>query len=191
MQRIIFSAVVILSVCANAFGQKDAAELARLRLQIGASESTPITRAAQPALPLDRPLKVFITTAGDESASQEVLRSIKKINEKPQKYGWIEVVDSVSKANLILLHYELTEKRRDVADHNMTMDPGLGSRIGSGGKSEYWVSSEFRSYVIARKPEGLEILARYQRQVKLSEPRKELSEALLDLLKRQASASKK
>ena len=151
----------------------------------------PITRAAQPSLPLDRPLKVFITTADDESASQEVLRAIKKINEKPEKYGSIEIVDSVSKANLILLHYELTEKRHDVADHNMTMDPGLGSRMGSGGKSEYWISSEFRSFVIARKPEGLEILVRYQRQVKLSEPRKELGEALLDLLKRQSNAIKK
>jgi hypothetical protein len=191
MRRIIFSAAVILSVCAGTLGQKDAAELARIRLQIGAPESTSITRAAHPALPVERPLKVFITTAGDESASQEVLRSIKKINEKPEKYGPIEVVDSVSKANLILLHYELTEKRHDVADHNMTMDPGLGSRIGSGGKSEYWITSEFRSYVIARRPEGLEVLARYARQVKLSEPRKELSEGLLDLLKRQADARSK
>lgn len=191
MRRMIISAAVILSVCAGALGQKDAAELARIRAQIGASESTPIIRATQPALPVEKPLRVFITTAGDESASQEVLRSIKKINEKPEKYGLIEVVDSASKANLILLHYELPEKRHDVADHNMTMDPGLGSRMSNGGKSEYWMSSEFRSYVIARKPEGLEILARYERGGNLSEPRRGLSEALMDLLKRQADARKK
>lgn len=64
-----------------------------------------------------RPLRVYVSTAGDKTASQEVLLSIKKINAKPEKYGSIEVVDDLSKANVILVHYELTEKRHDEVDH--------------------------------------------------------------------------
>lgn len=41
MRRLVFSAAAICSVCVFAFGQKDAAELARLRLQPGVSASTP------------------------------------------------------------------------------------------------------------------------------------------------------
>jgi hypothetical protein len=191
MKRFILSTAVISLVCVGVYGQKDAAELARLRRQLGAPETTLITNAAQPSLPLDRPLRVFVSTADDASASQEVLLFIKKINEKPEKYGAIQVVDNLSKATVILVHWELLEKRHDETDNNMTMDPGSNSRIGSGGKSERWISSEVRGYVILMTPERFEILARYERKIRLDEPRKQLSEALLGLLKRQADARKK
>lgn len=103
----------------------------------------------------------------------------------------IEVADELSKANVILIHYELTEKRREEVDHNMTMDPGSNSRIGSGGKSDRWISSQVRGYVIARRPEGFEILSRYEHKVNLSRPRKDLSDALLSALKRQSDMKKK
>lgn len=170
MLRIVFSIAVIWSVCTVALGQKDAAELAKLRTQMGVSESTPITIGGAHTLPAERPLRVYVSTAGDETASQEVLLSIKKINAKPEKYGLIEVADELSKANVILIHYELTEKRREEVDHNMTMDPGSNSRIGSGGKSDRWISSQVRGYVIARRPEGFEILSRYEHKVNLSRP---------------------
>lgn len=191
MLRIIFSTAVIFSVCTVALGQKDATELARLRTQIGVSESTPITPAGARTQPIEGPLRVYLSTAGDESASQEVLLSIKKINEKPEKYGSIEVVGDLSKANLILVHYELTEKRREETENRMTMDPGSNSRIGSGGKSDRYISSQVRGYVIARRPEGFEVLARYEHKVNLSEPRKDLSDALLTVLKRQADMRRK
>ena len=190
MRRILFSTAVVFSVCTVALGQKDAAELARLRTQMGVPESTPITPAASRMQPIEGPLKVFLSTAGDETVSQEVLLSIKKINAKPDKYGTIEVVDNLSKANLILVHYELTEKRREEVDNNMTMDPGSNSRIGGGGKSDRYISSQVRGYVIARRPEGFEVLTRYEHKVKLSEPRKDLSDALLSVLKRQADLKK-
>jgi hypothetical protein len=191
MLRIVFSTAVIWSVCTVALGQKDAAELARLRMQMGVSETAPITTAGAPTLPAERPLRVYVSTAGDASASQEVLLSIKKINEKPDKYGSIEVVDDLSKANVILVHYELTEKRREEVDNNMTMDPGSNSRILTGGKSDRWISSQVRGYVIVRSPEGFEILTRYEHKVKLSVPRKDLSDALLSVLKRQSDMKKK
>ena len=186
MLRILVPTAVIFSVCTVALGQKDAAELARLRTQIGVSESIPITPAAGRTQPIEGPLRVYLSTAGDESASQEVLLFIKKINEKPDKYGSIEVVGDLSKANLILVHYELMEKRREETENRMTMDPGSNSRIGSGGKSDRYISSQVRGYVIVRRPEGFEVLTRYEHKVNLSEPRKDLSDALLSVLKRQA-----
>ena len=51
MLRIAFSTAVILSVCTVALGQKDPAELARLRIQMGVSETTPISVAGARALP--------------------------------------------------------------------------------------------------------------------------------------------
>lgn len=151
MLRIVFSTAMICSVCAVALGQKDAAELARLRTQMGVSDSTPITVASARNQPIEGPLKVYVSTAGDASASQEVLLSIKKINAKPEKYGSIEVVDDLSKANVILVHYELSEKRREEVDNNMTMDPSSSSRMGNGGKTDRWISSQVRGYVIVRK----------------------------------------
>lgn len=191
MLRIVFSTAVIWSVWTVAFGQKDAAELARIRTQMGVSESIPITIAGAHTLPAERPLRVYLSTAGDASASQEVLLSIKKINEKPDKYGPIEVVDDLSRANVILVHYELTEKQRDEVDQRMTMDPSSNSRTGSGGRIDRWISTQVRGYVIARRPEGFEILTRYERRVSFNEPRKNLSDALLSVLKRQSDMRKK
>lgn len=191
MSKIVVSVAVMLSAAGLALGQKDAAELARLRMQIGVSEATPITIAGARALPSERPLKVYVSTAGDGSASQEVLLSIRKINEKLDKYRSIEVVNDLSKANVILLHYELTEKRREEVDNNMTMDPGSNSRMANGGKTDRWISSQVRGYVIVRRPEGLEVLARYEHKVNLSEPRRDLSDALLSVLKRQGDTRKK
>jgi hypothetical protein len=157
---------------------------------MGVSETTAVTTAGTHALPAERPLKVYVSTAGDASASQEVLQSIKKINARPDKYGPIEVVDNLSKANVILVHYELTEKRHEEVDNNMTMDPSSNSRMSNGGKTDRWISSQARGYVIARRSEGFEILTRYEHKVNLNEPRKDLSEAFLSVLKRQADLKK-
>ena len=191
MQRIIFSAAVICSILGVALGQKDAAELARLRMEMGVSDTTPIAVPGARMQPIEGPLKVYLSTAGDISASREVLLAIKKNNAKPERYGSIEVVDNLSKANVVLVHYELMEKRHEEADNNMTMDPSSNSRIQNGGKSERWISSQVRGYVIARRPEGFEILARYEHNVKLSEPRKDISDAFFNVLKRQAEMKKK
>jgi len=87
MPRVLFSTAVIFSVCIVAFGQKDVAELARLRTQIGVPESIPVTPAAARMQPIEGPLKVFLSTAGDETASQEVLLSIKRLMRNPTSTG--------------------------------------------------------------------------------------------------------
>lgn len=68
MLRIVFSTGVIWLACVVALGQRDAAELARLRTQMGVSQSTPITIGGAHTLPAERPLKVYVSTAGDRSA---------------------------------------------------------------------------------------------------------------------------
>jgi hypothetical protein len=66
----------------------------------------------------------------------------------------------------------------------------MGSRIENGGISDRWISSQVRGYVIVRRTEGFEILTRYAHKVNVSEPRKDLSDALLSVLKRQADMKK-
>jgi hypothetical protein len=190
MRRIVISAAMIWWICAVAFGQKDAAELARLRIQLGLSRAIPIKIAGAQALPSERPLKVFLSTASDGLAYKEVLLSIQKINARPEKYGAIEVVDDLSKANVVLVHYELSEKRHE-EDVNNTMGSGSNSGTVNEGKSVGWTSTVVRGYVIVRSSGGFEVLARYEHKVKLDEPRKDLSDALLRVLKRHADARKK
>ena len=46
--------------------------------------------------------------------------------------------------------------------------------------------SQVRGYVLARRADGFEVLALYGHNVKLSEPRKDLGDAFLTVIKRQA-----
>jgi hypothetical protein len=76
-------------------------ELATLRTYLKVPNTMAITPARSPQLSTERPLRIYIDTAGDASAANEVLKLIQDINKKQaDKYGPIEVASEASKANL-------------------------------------------------------------------------------------------
>ena len=166
-------------------GQKTSDELAELRQILGVPASTPITKAKASALPAERPLKIYISTAGDPDAMNQVNRLVREINEKDGgKYGTAAVVQSVSEANLILLHYEVPSKRLAEADPALAMDP-------KGGRVTQRIITEVDGYVVARSVSGLIILDQYSRRVTLHTPRPELRDAFLKVLKAAAKGQQK
>lgn len=58
------------------------------------------------------------------------------------------------------------------------MDPAVGR-----GRNDYILKTEVRGYIVARKPDGLEILTRFERQAVASERRTELRDAFAKFLK--------
>jgi len=157
--------------------QKTSDELAELRQILGVPASTPITKAKASALPTERPLRIYISMATDPDARNPVHRLIREINEKDaRKYGTAAVVQSLSEANLILLHYELPSKRLQEAEPAMAIDP-------IGGEVTHRITTEVVGYVVARSTAGLIILDQYSRRVTLHTPRTELRDAFLKVLK--------
>jgi hypothetical protein len=65
------------------------------------------------------------------------------------------------------------------------MDPALGR-----GRTENVLKADVRGYIVARKPDGLEILNRYKKEVTLGERRQELRDAFFKLLKEQSKSEK-
>jgi hypothetical protein len=165
--------------------QKTSDELAELRQILGVPASTPITKGKASALPAERPLKIYISTTGDPDAMNQVNRLIREINEKDAgKYGTAAVVQSVSEANLILLHYEMPSKRLEEADPALAMDP-------TGGQVTQRITTEVDGYVVARLAAGLVILDQYSRRVNLHTPRTELRDAFLKVLRAAAKGRRK
>jgi hypothetical protein len=165
--------------------QKTSDEFAELRQLLGVPASTPVTRAKASALPAERPLKIYVSTAGDPDAMNQVNRLISRINEKDAgKYGLAAVVQSISEANLILIHYEMQSKRLQETDPEMAIDP-------RGGLVSHRITTEVDGYVIARSASGLIILGQYSRRVDLQKPRTELRDAFLKVLKAAAKGQQK
>ena len=73
------------------------------------------------------------------------------------------------------------EKRRQEVEHTLSMDPSSTARIYSGGGSDSSLSTEIHGYILVRKPEGLEILSRYRRTVRVDASHKELRDSLFKL----------
>lgn len=189
MRNIILAVTAIFWLSGQTVGQKNNDEILRLRPYLPVSATTPITTAKSSALVAVRPLKIYMNTAGDPSAWDEVIKLIqdKKVT---NRFGPIELVADASDANLFLIHYELTEKRRQEVAHTLTMDPGTSSRIYNGGKSDSRISTVVCGYILFRTSEGLEILRSYRDKVMVGEPRKELREAFFRLLNEQAKPQK-
>jgi hypothetical protein len=165
--------------------QKTGDEFAELRQILGVPASTPVTKAKASALPAERPLKIYVSTAGDSDAMNHVTGLIRQISEKDAgKYGPAAAVLWISDANLILLHYEMPSKRLQEADAEMALDP-------RGGNVAHRITTEVDGYVIARSASGLIILDQYSRRVNLHAPRTELRDAFLKVLKAAAKGRQK
>lgn len=165
---------------------QNADELAALRKHLRVPETLVITPAKSPQLPTERPLKIYMDTAGDTSASSELVKLIQDINKKQaDKYGPIEVTEESSKANLWLIHYEVPGTRHKDTDTSNSMDPALGR-----GQTQNVLKAEVRGYIMIPKPEGLEVLSRYKKEVTLGDRRQELRDAFSKLLKEQGKSEK-
>lgn len=177
--------IAILALSEISAAQKANDELAELRQLLGVPASTPVTKAKASALPAERPLRIYVSTAGDPDAMNQVNRLIRQISEKDaDKYGPARVVQSISEANLILIHYELQSKRLQEADPAMAMDP-------KGGRVAQRITTEVDGYVVARSASGLIILDQYARRVNLHAPRTELRDAFIKVLKAAAKGQQK
>ncbi len=186
MRKILPIVVAILGVLAPSPAQNND-EIAQLRTILRVPDTVPIAPLAKtPQLPSERPLIVYIDTAGDARVLNEVLKQIQEINKKQaEKYGPIEVTAEAAKASLWLIHFEVHGTRRKDADTSNDMAGGPGR-----GQTQNVIKAEVRGYVIARKPDGLEILSRYKKEVTLGDPRPELRDAFYKLLKDQNKTEK-
>ncbi|MDQ3920516.1 MAG: hypothetical protein M3348_18805 [Acidobacteriota bacterium] len=187
MKLLIFAFTLLLWLSCPAAGQDRPDDLRGLHDYLPVPATVPIVRAESPALPSERPLKIYLNTAGDQTAQLEVLKLVQD-KKTAEKYGAIEIVTDGSQANLFLVHYEVDGKRQTESSHSMTMDPSSTSRIYGGGRSDSQITAEFRGYVLARTSRGLEVLSSYQHRINLAEPRRDLRVELLKLLNRQAKS---
>jgi hypothetical protein len=161
-------------------------EIAALRKNLGIPATVNITAAHTMQLPTERPLKVYIDTGGDASAAVEVNNFIEALNAKQEnEYGQIEIVNGAAAASLWLIQYEVPGTRRKEAEapNSRAADPTIGGK-----QIANVTKAEVRGYVLASKPEGLEILSRYTKEVTLGDRHRELRAAFSKFLKEQAKA---
>ena len=186
MRKSLLIVVAIMGLLNQSAAQNDT-ELATLRGYLKVPDTVPIALGTKTSrLPAERPLILYLDTAGDTSAANELMQLIQEINKKQaDKYGTIEVVADATKANLLLIHYEVAGTRRKATDTTNSMDPALGR-----GQTRNVTRADVRGYIVARKPEGLEILSRYKNEVTVGERRQELRDAFSKLLKEQSKADK-
>ncbi|HKS41760.1 MAG TPA: hypothetical protein VJX74_14190 [Blastocatellia bacterium] len=178
-----FAAIFWLSIQAVA---QSSDELAVLRSLLKVSDATPVSTAKALQLPIERPLKVYISTGDDSSVLKELTQLVQDVNKKSGDKPEIEVVADASKANLFLIHYEPAGKRHKEMKTSLSMDPALGR-----GRTDYVVSTEVRDYIVARKADGMEILSQHTRKVTVGERRKELRNDFSSLLKEQSKSNKR
>lgn len=102
--------LLLLTFCAAASAQTADEELARLRQHLGVPEGTQITTAANAVIPNVSPLKVFVAVGLDTTVRDNYVRWFKDWNGKQgKKYGQIDLVDEMSKADIILARYVLRD----------------------------------------------------------------------------------
>jgi hypothetical protein len=159
-------------------------EIVALRKSLGIPATVQITVARTTQLPSERPLKVYIDAGGDASAALEVHHLIEDLNKKQEdQYGAIEIVAGAAEASLWLIQYEVPGTRRKQAETSNSMATSPTSGLG---QTDNLTSAEVRGYILVSKPEGLEILSRYKKEVTLGDRHRELRVAFSKLLKDQA-----
>jgi hypothetical protein len=166
--------MLLIAVSASA---QDRNEVAKLRLYLGVPEKTPINFSKSRDFKIEQPVRVVINSGDDPAPAKEVVSFIDETN-KSGKPGNIQIVSDPGKANLFLIQYEVEGKRRRDMVNSMSMDPALGK-----GRTDFIEKMQVRGYIVARKSEGLEVLVRFEREVVVSEPRKELRDAFARFLK--------
>jgi hypothetical protein len=180
MGNALFLSVALFGLLQSPAMQRES-EIAALRRSLGIPAAVKITAARMTQLPSERPLKVYIDAGDDASAAREVHDFIQALNAKQDdQYGTIEIVNGSAAASLWLVQYEVPGTRRKEAEtpNSMATDPARGR-----GQTENIIRAEVRGYILVSKPEGLEILSRYQKEVTLGDRHRELRGAFSKLLK--------
>jgi hypothetical protein len=185
MRKTLLIAAALLGLL-NPSAAQNNAEMATLRGYLKVSDKVPVASTKTPRLPTERPLVLYIDTAGDGGAANEVMQLVQEVNKKQaDKFGTIEVSSDAAKANLLLIHYEVDGSRRKATDTTNSMDPALGR-----GQTRNVLKADVSGYVVARKADGLEILSHYKKEITLGERRQELRDAFSKLLKEQSKLEK-
>jgi hypothetical protein len=161
---------------------QDDAEVAVLRQFLSIPQNATVTLTDHGVLPTSRPLKIYIAT-DDEPTAEEALKAIEELNRR--HVGEFEHVSSRALADVILVQYEMREKRRLETENRLTMDPSLATRS-AGGRTDPYYKSEIRGYVVVHNGNAYSILERYKKSVRLGEKRPELRNAFQRVVKRSA-----
>lgn len=135
--------IVLLALAANATAQSIDSELTKLRELLGVQSSTEIVPSTG-SLPTNSPIRVFLAVGADHKIQDVFTDRINHWNKKDGlKYGQVEVVSNLSDADTILARYEVRLNDMPVPPSSMPL-----------------VASRSYSYLIARKPDRLEMLWR-------------------------------
>jgi len=170
---------LILLLATAATSQNTTEELARLREHLSLPDSTSIKVATSSALSTRRPLNVYIATGLDLGVRNNFTKWLDEWNKKDgRKYGTVEIVTDLTQADVILARYTLREKITDRTETYSNpvpatvYDPATNSTVTRPVPRTYSMSYSLvptYAYVIARKPDGLEILWRYTGQASVQE----------------------
>ena len=167
----------------NLASAQDAKELERLREFLSLPAATAIVEAENDALPVAKPLRVFVATDAEPTAGDRVRELIAQANRGRDGEPGLVEVRTLGESDVVLVQFEAQEKRRIEPDNRLTMDPSLGTRT-QGGRSDPVYRSEIRSYVLVRTGQGYRILSGNKRSVKLGGRRDELRNAFSKVIKR-------
>ena len=167
----------------NLASAQDAKELERLREFLSLPAATAIVEAENDALPVAKPLRVFVATDAEPTAGDRVRELIAQANRGRDGEPGLVEVRTLGESDVVLVQFEAQEKRRIEPDNRLTMDPSLGTRT-QGGRSDPVYRSEIRSYVLVRTGQGYRILSGSKRSVKLGGRRDELRNAFSKVIKR-------
>jgi hypothetical protein len=147
--RALLLSLAFLMTCSSASGQSINAELMELRELLEIPASTSIIPSTS-ALPDISPLKVYIATGQDMKVHNSFVKRIGKWNQKNGvRYEALEIVQNLSEADVILAWYSTDVEQRP---RPYLMNPDVVNPM--------CCPKRYHSYLIVRKPEGLEILRR-------------------------------
>jgi hypothetical protein len=163
---------------------QEAKDLERLRSFLSLPGTVALARSDSGVLPATGPLKVYLATDEEPTASTEVQRFIADQNRKGSDSSRIEVVPSMAEADVVLVQFEAKEKRRLELDNRLTMDPSMSTRTTGGGRTDPVYRSEIWGFLLVRDGAAYKVVQRYKRSVRVGEKRSELRAAFERALKK-------
>jgi hypothetical protein len=203
LERSVRAFLLTFVVASAAAAQNTTEELARLREHLTLPDSTSIKLANSSALPANRPLKVYIATGLDMGVRNNFTKWLDEWNKKDgHKYGTVEIVNELAQADVILARYTVREKVTDRTETYSTpvpatvYDPATNSTVTRPVPRTSSISYSLvpaYAYVIARKPDALEILWRYTGQSSVQETTdsgKQLRDDFFKMLKARGKSPK-
>jgi hypothetical protein len=181
LRNLTLAVVAAFMLAAPASSQNDK-ELARLREFLALPASSALATEDGRALPAARPIKVYVATDDEPTCAAEVEKLVAETN-KTGASAAIVLVATRAQADVVLVQFEMREKRRIELDNRLTMDPTMGTRA-SGGRSDPVYRTEIRGYVLVREGDGYAVLEGFKKSVVLGGKRTELKSAFERALKR-------